>query len=59
MDEVIGRRNVDKLLARGKTRKEAIRLLRRRLSDVVFRPDASRFDFKKRNARRKGDWLCA
>jgi transposase len=32
-----GKDYVDKLLARGKTRKEAIRLLRRRLSDVVFR----------------------
>jgi transposase len=32
-----GKDYVDKLLAHGKTRKEAIRLLRRRLSDVVFR----------------------
>jgi transposase len=32
-----GKDYVDKLLARGKTRKEALRLLRRRLSDVVFR----------------------
>lgn len=32
-----GKDYVDKLLARGKTRKESIRLLRRRLSDVVFR----------------------
>lgn len=32
-----GKEYVDKLLTRGKTRKEAIRLLRRRLSDVVFR----------------------
>jgi transposase len=32
-----GKNYLDKLLAAGKTRKEAIRLLRRRLSDVVFR----------------------
>lgn len=32
-----GKNYVDGLLARGKTRTEAIRLLRRRLSDVVFR----------------------
>jgi hypothetical protein len=32
-----GKAYVDKLLAAGKTRTEAIRLLRRRLSDVVFR----------------------
>src|ERR1043165_9144615 len=32
-----GKDYVDKLLGRGKTRKEAVRLLRRRLSDVVFR----------------------
>jgi transposase len=31
-----GRDYIDKLLARGKTRTEAIRLLRRRLSDAVF-----------------------
>jgi transposase len=31
-----GREYVDKLIARGKTRTEAVRLLRRRLSDVVF-----------------------
>jgi transposase len=31
-----GREYVDKLTARGKTRTEAVRLLRRRLSDVVF-----------------------
>jgi transposase len=32
-----GKEYVDKLIAAGKTRKEALRLLRRRLSDVVFR----------------------
>lgn len=32
-----GRAYVDKLIARGKTRTEALRLLRRRLSDVAFR----------------------
>jgi len=32
-----GQAYVDKLIARGKTRTEAVRLLRRRLSDVVFR----------------------
>ncbi|GAB3478340.1 IS110 family transposase [Amycolatopsis cihanbeyliensis] len=32
-----GKDYYDKLTARGKTRKEALRLLRRRLSDVVFR----------------------
>lgn len=32
-----GKEYVDKLMARGKTRREAVRLLRRRLSDVVFR----------------------
>jgi len=31
-----GKDYIDKLLARGKTRTEAIRLVRRRLSDVVF-----------------------
>ncbi|MEV6258855.1 transposase [Nocardia sp. NPDC051929] len=32
-----GKDYVDKLVGRGKTRVEAVRLLRRRLSDVVFR----------------------
>ena len=32
-----GQAYVDKLMGRGKTRTEAVRLLRRRLSDVVFR----------------------
>ncbi len=32
-----GKSYVDKLIAAGKTRTEAIRLLRRRLSDVAFR----------------------
>jgi hypothetical protein len=32
-----GQAYVDKLMGRGKTHTEAVRLLRRRLSDVVFR----------------------
>jgi transposase len=31
-----GQADVDKLMGRGKTRTEAVRLLRRRLSDVVY-----------------------
>jgi transposase len=43
-----GRSYVDKLIARGKTRTEAVRLLRRRLSDVVF--TAQRIDEQVRSA---------
>jgi transposase len=43
-----GQAYVDKLMARGKTRTEAVRLLRRRLSDVVF--SALRADEQARSA---------
>jgi transposase len=43
-----GQAYVDKLIARGKTRTEAVRLLRRRLSDVVF--TALRVDEQVRSA---------
>ena len=43
-----GQAYVERLMGRGKTRTEAVRLLRRRLSDVVFR--ALRADEQARSA---------
>jgi transposase len=49
-EPTLGRRYFERRVAQGNTRKEALRLLRRRLSDVVYRCGCRKFRFACRSA---------